>query len=171
MTHPRQRVPSQAVLLADNTEKLEDHFELPELSEYVVDLGSVSTVRDLTGVFGREFLFPYEAVNLDVLIDLMSDLEWLAPENGVLCILTGLDELYSSHAKLLSAMVALVLGLCDRWRDGEVPFVIALRSARSTRRFIQRTIDTENSKEEASRSLFPWLDEFIPVEVLESGRT
>lgn len=165
MTSSFNDLPDQAIVLRDvdaPTIGLDRH----EAMNFTVSLSEVRDTDDLSRVLGAALLFPYEALDLDVLLDLMSDLDWFGHEAGYVLEFVGVDELRKRQPDVLRSLVALLPNLCDRWRSGGIPFRIVLHCDAGTKREVREAIERVNARiRDAARR--PWLADLAPAEVIE----
>ena len=132
-------------------------------SVFEVDVGTVRTTDELVADISRMFLVPREVRGLDALLSVLSDLDWLANENGYLFILDGMGDLRQTSEDLFNRLVRILPHLCDRWRSRSTPFQIILHADRTTASSVEYQVKTLYEGSRASR----WRSDFTEVPVID----
>jgi len=84
-------------------------------------LAGVGTTDQLCDRIAQVFEFPFPSAGLDGALDLMSDLEWLDLGAGVLVVVDARE----ARPTVLADLASILPGVVDRWRSGDLPFVVA----------------------------------------------
>jgi hypothetical protein len=113
----------------------------------------------LAGIRNREeldesatvvFAFPFRSVSLDGLVDMLSDLDWLGVEHGVLLIVEAAD----ASSSIVQDVASILPDICDRWRSGSSQFEAYLNGVRDTATVAARLEESNASLDRAGR--VPW---------------
>lgn len=132
-------------------------------SVFDVDAGTVQTTHELVAGVSRGFLVPHDVRGFDALLSALSDLDWLANENGYLFVLNGLTELRHNNEDLFNRLVRILPHLCDRWRARSTPFQIVLHTDRATVDSIEALVAGMYAEYRASK----WRSDFAEVPVID----
>jgi hypothetical protein len=85
-------------------------------------LPNVVGQRVLDASAAAAFQFPFESTSLAGLVDMLSDLEWLDVERGVLMLIDATEAPRSTVADV----AGILPYIADRWRSGAVAFEVFL---------------------------------------------
>lgn len=85
-------------------------------------LAGISSVPGLDPSAAEVFEFPFRSAGLAGLIDMLSDLEWLHVENGVLIVI----DAAGARQEIVAAVAGILPGVADRWRSQGPSFEVFL---------------------------------------------
>lgn len=133
-----------------------------------VDMTPLRDVQAFTASISQKAQFPYGAADLDVLVSLLADLEWIDNERGYVLLLEHADRFAQRDPEGFKDIVDCLVNVCDRWQTGERPFHVVLSGDRSFRALMLELMAQENAKQEQAARL-PWLHDIHTVKVRDYG--
>lgn len=113
-------------------------------------LHGIRNRRDLDESAAVVFEFPFPSASLDGLIDMLSDLEWLGVERGVLLVIDADDAAQS----IIEDVAGILPDIGDRWRSGASQFEAYLVGVHNPSAVAARLEESNDSLDHAGR--VPW---------------
>ena len=92
-----------------------------------IDASRLKSKADVLRELASAFAFPsYFGHNWDALIDCWSDLSWMPPAHGWVCILHGADALRAADEASHDMLLSIAQDVADRWRNHDAKAVFKL---------------------------------------------
>jgi hypothetical protein len=115
-----------------------------------LSLAGLSPTDQLCDRMADVFEFPYPSSGLDGALDLVSDLEWLELGAGLLVVVDARE----ARPTVLADLAGILPGVVDRWRSGDLPFVVAFDGL-DDRSVVLESLAAANAALDEAGSL-PW---------------
>ncbi|MDV6014400.1 hypothetical protein [Haloechinothrix sp. LS1_15] len=121
-------IPSNVVYLSADqrqSEVIESAMRKAGSSVVHLDVGAAVDNDSLIDILNLELVLPDPIGGIDGAIDWISDTDYVANESGMVWFVTGHGNLLADRMETLKSFIIVIVGVYDRLRTQNVPFVVA----------------------------------------------
>jgi hypothetical protein len=108
-------------------------------------VAGIRNQRELDASAAEIFEFPFPSASAAGLIDMLSDLEWLDVDNGVLLLIDAAD----TRDEVVEIVAGILPGIADRWRSSTMEFEVFLIGV-TDGAHVESVLERENERLDAA---------------------